>query len=328
MWPNTPLSSGASNDGELSVNDALDMVWRRAELPNHVMNAAELARWHPGQRDAIIKLGLLRRTSDATALICEDCGQPHPVEVIRDSRRLPEPYYLCAEIGRVPLRAEDLQRWEADFDQIAVLIRRAAGLTSKAATLVTSRIWLLGRQRLEANKYWELFLVRGLCWPDGLQLLDRCARLQQSPGPVVMVPCRLPSGESAARSFPIRTLSEIVSLDGSGLVVDLATLATAVGSFGIVSTMSGKKAPRKRMSRSFGTPEAVRVMTEYLQHETLTDTQFGNQFNTTDRTVRNFRNTGKMRSSNFEAMAKSMRLTAEQLLRGELPPSMKSPTTS
>jgi hypothetical protein len=53
------------------VNDALDLVWRRAELPNHVLSAAEIACWQPEQRDAIIRLGLLRRASDATALLCE-----------------------------------------------------------------------------------------------------------------------------------------------------------------------------------------------------------------------------------------------------------------
>jgi hypothetical protein len=326
MWPSTPLSSGASNDGELSVSDVLDLVWRRAELPNHVLSTAELARWQPDQRDAIIKLGLLRRTSDATALICEDCGQPHPAEVILDPRKPQQPYYLCPEIGRVPLAPNDLQRWEADFDQIAVLIRRAVGLTAKAATLVPSRMWLLGRQRTE-DGYWELFLMRGLCWPDGLQLLDQCSRLQQSPAAVVVVPYRLPSVGSAVLSWPIRTLSEIVSLDGSGLVVDFATLATAVGAFGISSAASGKKAARKRMSRSLGTPEAVQAVTLHLQHTQITDTQFGIQFQTTDKTVRKFLNSGKMRRSNFEDMAKSMGLTTEELLRGELPPAVTRPAT-
>jgi hypothetical protein len=308
----------------LSVNDALDLVWRRAELANHVLSAAEIARWPSDQRDAIINLGLLRRTSDATALICEDCGTPHPVEVIRDPRKPHQPYYLCPDIGRVPLAPTSLQRWEADFDQIAVLVRRAVGLTGKAATLVPSRIWLLGRQRTD-DGYWELFLMRGLCWPDGLQLLDQCSRLQQSPAPVVVVPYRLPQGESAAKARPIRTLSEIASLDGSSLVVDFATLATAVGALGISPATSGKKAPRKRMSRSLGTPEAVQTVTQYLQHSQMTDTQFGNQFQTTDKTVRNFLNSGRMRRSNFEEMAKSMDLTTEELLRGELPPSMKRP---
>jgi hypothetical protein len=304
------------------VDDALDLVWHRAELPNHVLSAAEIAQCQPDQRQAMIALGLLRRTSDATAVMCEDCGPPHPAESIRDPRKPQQPYYVCPEIGRVQLAPSDLQRWEADFGQIAVLIRGAVGLTAKLATLVPSRIWLLGRQQT-GDTYFELFLMRGLCWPDGVQLLNECARVQQSPAPVVLVPYRLPSSGSAAPLWPVLTLAEVVSLRSSSLVVDLAPLAAVVGRSRITSTASDRKAPRMRMSRSLGTPEAVRVMTEYLQHSGLTDTEFGNRFNTTDKTVRNFRRSGKVRRSTFEAMAKSLGLTTEELLRGELPPSMK-----
>jgi hypothetical protein len=307
--------------GDRSLNDALDLVWRRAELRNHVLSAAEIARWQSDQRDAIINLGLLRRTSDATALMCEDCGPPHPVEVIRDPRKPQQPYYLCPEIGRVPLEPTNLQRWEADFDQFAALIRRAAGLTAKAATVVPSRIWLLGRQRIEA-RYWELFLMRGLCWPDGVQMLNQCSRVQQSPAPVVVVPSRLPSGGSAVPSWPVRTLAEVVNIEGSSLVVDIETLAAAVGAFGSSAAL-GTNPPRQRMSRSLGTPEAVQAVTQYLERTQMTDTEFGNQFQTTDKTVRTFRRSGKVRRSTFVAMAKSMGLTSDQLLRGELPPSMK-----
>jgi hypothetical protein len=160
------------------MSDALDLVWRRAEIRDHVLSAAEIALWNPDQRDAILKLRLLRRVSDTTVLTCEDCGSPHPVEVIRDPRRPAEPYYLCPEIGRVRAKAADLHLWEVDFDQLAALIRRTIGLTSKAVTVVTSRIWLLGRQQI-GDRYWELFLIRGLCWPDGPQLLR--ARLKSLP---------------------------------------------------------------------------------------------------------------------------------------------------
>jgi hypothetical protein len=53
------------------------------------------------------------------------------------------------------------------------------------------------------------------------------------------------------------------------------------------------------------TPEAVKVMTEYLRHTGLRDTQFGNQFQSTDRTVRRLRLNGTLRRSTFEAMAES-----------------------
>jgi hypothetical protein len=304
------------------VSDALDLVWRRAELRDHVLTASELALWRTNQRDVILQLGVLRRTSDATALMCEDCGPPHPVEIIRDARKPDQPYYLCPDIGRVSLGLTDLNRWEVDFDRIATLVRETVGLTSKPSTLVASRIWLLGRKRV-ADAYCELFLMCGLCWPDGIQLLSECSRLQQSPAPVLLVPHRLPSGP--ATSVPIRTLSELVSLEGPGLAVDLTTLEVATATMVGHRAELGKKAPRKRMSRTLGSPEALRVVTDHLEQTKLTDTQFGNQFDTTDRTVRSFRSTGKMRRSNFEAMAKSMGLTTEDLLLGVPPPAIKRP---
>ena len=213
------------------MNDALDLVWRRAELPNHVLTAAELARWQPAQRDTIIAVGLLRPTSDATALSCEDCGAPHPVEVIRDPRKPHQPYYLCPEIGRIPLASSDLKRWEVDFDRLAALIRDATGLGGKATTVIPARVWLLGRQQ-QADRYWELFLVRGICWQDGIASLDQCLRLQQSPAPVVLVPWRLPSAKTlGTRSWSIRSLSEVARIEGSKLLIEdhiLSAAATAL----------------------------------------------------------------------------------------------------
>jgi hypothetical protein len=304
------------------VNDGLDLVWSRAELPDHVFTAAELAEWRTVERDAVLELGILRRTNDATALTCDNCGPPHTVEVLRDRNRPEQPYYICPEIGRIRISSADLHRWEADFDQIATLVRRTASLTSKPATLVPSRIWLLGRQQT-GDRYWELFLMCGLCWPDGTQLLNQCSRVQQSPAPVVLVPHRLPSIGAAAPLWPIRTLAEVASLSDSKLVLDVPTLAAAVGVFG--SPASSIRSLRPRMSRSLGTPESVEAVTIYLETTEMTDTQFANQSNTTDRTVRNFRKTGKMRRKNFDDMAKGMGLTTEQLQGGELPHSMKQP---
>ena len=80
------------------------------------------------------------------------------------------------------------------------------------------------------------------------------------------------------------------------------------------------------MSRSLGTPAAVNAAVDYMQSKGLTETKFGNQFETTDRTLRNFLQKGKMRRANFEAMATTIGVTVEQLLRGELPPSIKRST--
>ncbi len=89
---------------------------------------------------------------------------------------------------------------------------------------------------------------------------------------------------------------------------------------GIESAQGADKRIGAKRPQSIGTPEAVNAAMAYMGSKGLTETQFGNQFQSTDRTVRNFRKSGKMRRSTFEAVATSMGLTIEQLLRGELPP--------
>jgi len=78
--------------------------------------------------------------------------------------------------------------------------------------------------------------------------------------------------------------------------------------------------------RSVGSQAAVNAVHDYLAATVLTLTKFGIQFETTDRTIRRFLRTGKMRRANFEAMATAIGITADQLLRGELPPSIQRRT--
>lgn len=318
MCQSTSQSGAASRNGRSKVSEALDLIWRRADVQGHVISQAELAAWPPGESKTIVDLGLIRRTTDATVLICDDCGESHSAEIVRDPRRPESPHYLCPSIGRVPIAVEATHQWEVDFDCLAARIRKALGLGGKASTLTPSRIWLLGRQQ-QAGGFWELFLVRGVCWPDGVGLLDQCLRLQQSPAPVLLASRRLPSADILGkRPWAIRSLSEVASIDGSKLSIDEQALMAAGSTVLIGSTSLRPGMNAKRLPRSIGTVEAVAAAIKYMESKGLTETQFGNQFQSTDRTVRSFRKSGKMRRSTFEAMAKSMGLTIEELLRGEL----------
>ena len=94
---------------------------------------------------------------------------------------------------------------------------------------------------------------------------------------------------------------------------------------GVVETRGSAGGTEGPVPRSIGSEEAVQAVKEYLRTTGLSLTQFGNQFNTTDKTLRNFLRTKKLRRATFEEMAKSMGLTTQQLLRGELPASLKRP---
>lgn len=75
----------------------------------------------------------------------------------------------------------------------------------------------------------------------------------------------------------------------------------------------------KKQPRSTGTAEAVNACKRYIETHGLTYTAFAEMVGISDKTLRNFFDTGKMRNTSFSEMAKRLGLTAEQLNRGESP---------
>ena len=82
--------------------------------------------------------------------------------------------------------------------------------------------------------------------------------------------------------------------------------------------MNSETAPTatlSRMSSVVKSPDAARKMEAYLIANGIGLTQFAITAGTTDRTLRNFRKTGKIRRDIFEGIAKAMGITKEALLK-------------
>jgi len=75
-----------------------------------------------------------------------------------------------------------------------------------------------------------------------------------------------------------------------------------------------KPAPITRMSASITSPSAARKMEAYLLAKGIGLTDFASTAGTTDRTLRSFRTTGKIRRSILEGIATAMGTTKEDLL--------------
>jgi len=73
----------------------------------------------------------------------------------------------------------------------------------------------------------------------------------------------------------------------------------------------------KRLEASITSPIAVRRMEDYLKSKGMGLTEFAGKSCTTDRTLRKFRQTGKVRRGIFDAIAKAMGTTREALLKPE-----------
>jgi hypothetical protein len=73
----------------------------------------------------------------------------------------------------------------------------------------------------------------------------------------------------------------------------------------------------KRLRATVNSPIAARKMEIYLNAKCIGQTDFASTVGTTDRTLRSFRKTGKVRRDIFESIANAMGTTKEALLRPE-----------
>jgi hypothetical protein len=72
---------------------------------------------------------------------------------------------------------------------------------------------------------------------------------------------------------------------------------------------------KARLSGQIDCPAAARKLEAYLKANGIGQTDFASQAQTTDRTLRSFRTTGKVRRDIFESIAKAMGTTKEELLK-------------
>lgn len=302
------------------MSDALQSLWRRSDIRGHAIEDTELRTWPQSHLRVILAQRLIRRIGDAHSIVCDDCGPAHSVDVIRDPRRRGRFHYYCPSIGRISVPAESLKRWEVAFDSLGRALHAGMSLEGDLAEIAPTRVWFLGRHRNRRTTT-EVFLLRGIWWPDANDLLDSCVRLQQSPDPIILIPRRYPTQAVwAGRKGSLHALAEIVELTDSGLNVRIdliEALRRRVATPGVADGASSEPASRAKIPRSIGSPEAVQAVLNFIQLHVLDHDQFGGKFNTSGRAIRNFLSTGKIRRSNFRDMAAYLKLSVEELLRGE-----------
>jgi hypothetical protein len=74
---------------------------------------------------------------------------------------------------------------------------------------------------------------------------------------------------------------------------------------------------RKRTPGTFNSPIAAKRMQEFMDSRGIGQTEFANRANTTDRTIRSFIATGKVRKSILRQIAVAMAISPEDLLKPE-----------
>jgi hypothetical protein len=212
-----------------------------------------------------------------------------------------------------------LQRtWLSDIQElIRALIKeclRLRNITNEEATSCNNPFWVERVVVLQEDIKGSLKPIEPIvedigAWFDSV----RFARIKDNPG----------------RECPVE-YSQVVIRDGIRMLVEVArriqevvdglldapTLRLSIEPSLLTSPQTTPS--RKPQRRSIGTPESVTAVETYLERECLSQEEFVGTW-MTDRALRGFLRTGKLRRNLFKAMARRMAISTEQLLNGELP---------
>jgi len=284
--------------------------------------ASELERFSIPPVLRLIEEGVLRQTSDAEEITRPArFGVPVTLVVRRTDSGLwgvPEEddYYDSVE-----LTDDDIRLYAVSIGGLVEKLRKESGITGSGFESDHGLI-PVGEKLSEGGPSFDVYLS---CRNhDADTLLGRMRRLKAGQNAVVV----LTPTPAQPRTEHRRLLAD----DG----VILAALSPLAADNDLVvgwdqmreSNRRHQRAPiadGAKHKRTVGSPEAVEAIKSYIQAKVWDLTEFSVQAGVTDRTLRSFFETGKMQRGNFKTMAESIGVTPEQLLRGELPDTIKRP---
>jgi hypothetical protein len=115
---------------------------------------------------------------------------------------------LSRVAGRVSIDMERLQQWSVDLGALARTVATALNFLDGVGSITPGRVWLLGARKFDDHMR-DVFLVRGVTWPDSHQILESKPRLANSPCLLILCLNRFPDDpEWQDRSRVVFSLAE------------------------------------------------------------------------------------------------------------------------
>ena len=177
------------------MSEDLTAFWSRADLEDPAFTGDELRRLPTATRRVLESHSLLRQSENLRVIQCDACGDGHVEDVeilVEPASSKPRAYITCPDTGRVSVPMERLQQWSVDLDAVACVVGEALNLRGRIISISPNRVWLLGTIQLDHHSR-DVFIVRGVNWPDSRQILESCARLANSPCPLILCLNRFPN---------------------------------------------------------------------------------------------------------------------------------------
>jgi hypothetical protein len=215
------------------VTDPFRLLLTRADTRESAFSADEMTALSSVATEQFLSAGLLRAAANATAIVCDACAGDHVEEVgfvESPSGTGLRAYIRCPEAGRVAVPLERLRRWAVDCSCLARLIAAALGIARGAEEVVAARVWRLGNMAWDHRAH-ELFLCRGLAWPDGEAVITGATRFQASIRPIVLTPVVIPSRAIWSGAVPaVLPITTLAFWEKGRVSVDRALIEDAVTS--------------------------------------------------------------------------------------------------
>ena len=284
-----------------------------------VVLASALERFSLPAALRLIEEGVLRQTSDAEEIIRPKRFGPPITVVVRKTASgiwgVPEEdeYYES-----VKLTDDDIRLYEIRLSGLVEKIRKENGIDGTGYQPDRGLVHV-GKRLVRGHGLVAVYLSLPNINPDAV--LARLKRMD-APGRGGTVALLTPTALSESTEF-----RRLVATDN---VVPISLMQPAasgtldldweqcLGQTGTAERATSVSPAKRQAQKSIGSPAAVVAIDGYMAARGLNDTQFANQFQTTDRTLRKFLKTGKMRRANFEAMAACIGVSIEELLAGNL----------
>jgi len=182
----------------LPAPDPLPSILRRLDwLEDSAYPFDEVKRWPSGALERLLAAGIIRETSPAREVTCGNCADgclitPDIVEDPRTGQMVCTGWCHDPEDGGlVTFSVDRLRLWEPHFEGLASFMARELGTKGSVTALIPGRVCLMG-SLISDGCCRDIFLARGLTWPDAGGVIAQADRLKASASPVVLVPDQMP----------------------------------------------------------------------------------------------------------------------------------------
>ena len=272
----------------------------------------------------LLSQGVLRKTANATEIPRPVRYGPGPDLIVRQTAQglfgvADEDLYF----DPVPLTDDDVRQYEISLPGFVESLRRENDIHGTGFHNDQGLI-PLGQKTVPGHGAVDVYLSL----PNGNEdaVIARCRRLATpsgNPCAALLTPCSLTLSTEARQILSSSCLFALslmtVAAEGRLELNWRDLVATGDKAAGVTTeTLDAKKVPAQ-IPRSIGSNAAVQAVRVYMDSKGLDTTQFAIQAQTSDRTIRKFLQTGRLRRSTFDGVATAIGVTREQLLRGDIP---------